>query len=320
MKGGFYFSPYGDGWHNLAADEYFLDTLGPESFLLYLFVNENAVILGRNQNPWRECDLEAMDRDGVQLVRRVTGGGAVFHDGGNLNYSFLCGRDVYDPDGQAEIILRAVRDLGVPAERSGRNDLITTDGRKFSGRAFCARGEIRQHHGTLLIRADLSRMPRYLRPSAEKLRSKGVASVQSRVCNLTELVPGLTVERVAQALRSSCERAFGPLADFEPDGTVLAEIAPYEEKQRSWQWRFGKSPAFDFTAEGRFAWGEAQFSLSVADGTVREAALYTDALDVALPDRIRALCSGRRFDELAAILSAAGDEAADLAVLLLRPD
>lgn len=320
MRGRFYFSPSGDGWRNLAADECFLDALGPEDFLLYLYVNENAVILGRNQNPWRECDLEAMERDGVQLVRRVTGGGAVYHDGGNLNYSFLCGRDAYDPDGQAEIILRAVRALGVPAEKNGRNDLVAADGRKFSGRAFCARGEMRQHHGTLLVSSDLSRMSRYLRPSAEKLRSKGVASVQSRVCNLSQLLPGLTVARAAAALREACEEAVGPLAPLGPEDPALAGIAPYEARQRSWEWRLGKSPDFDVSWEGRFPWGEAQLFFAVSEGTVRETKLYTDAMDAALPERVRALCAGRRFDDLPAVLAAAGGEAADLASLLRRPD
>ena len=93
-------APTGDGWDNLARDEWFLDHLRPEDWILYFYVNENAVIIGRNQNPWRECNLTAMERDGVQLVRRITGGGAVFHDRGNLNFSFITGADRYDVEAQ----------------------------------------------------------------------------------------------------------------------------------------------------------------------------------------------------------------------------
>ena len=152
-----YVSTSPDGWRNLGVDEYFLDHIGEDDMLLYFYVNRNAVIIGRGQNPWAECNLSAMERDGVQLVRRITGGGAVFHDEGNLNFSFIAGEKRYDLQRQLGMILDAVRALGIPCEFSGRNDLLA-DGRKFSGNAFCSRGCVRQHHGTLLIDADLTRL------------------------------------------------------------------------------------------------------------------------------------------------------------------
>ena len=122
MSNKLYVSTTPDGWRNLGVDEYFLDSLGPDDMMLYFYINGNAVIIGRGQNPWAECNLAAMERDDVQLVRRITGGGAVFHDEGNLNFSFIAGERIYDTDRQFGMILNAVRALGIPCDFSGRND------------------------------------------------------------------------------------------------------------------------------------------------------------------------------------------------------
>ena len=141
-----YIAPTGDGWMNLARDGYFLDTVKRGDVILYYYVNTNAVIIGRNQNAWKECNLSNMDRDGVQLVRRHTGGGAVYHDPGNLNFSFIMNERDYDLGRQLKVITDAVNALGVHAEVSGRNDILI-DGRKFSGNAFGLAHGNRSHHG-----------------------------------------------------------------------------------------------------------------------------------------------------------------------------
>ncbi len=305
-----YMSPTGDGWKNLAADEWFLDHLPEDTVLLYFYINDNAVIIGKNQNPWRECDLTAMEQDGVQLVRRVSGGGAVYHDGGNLNFSFIASRTRYDEQKQFELILQAVRSLGIACEFSGRNDLLA-EGRKFSGNAFCHRGPNCQHHGTLLVDADMGRLQRYLKPDPRKLRAKGVASVQSRVCNLKELCPGLTAEAVRRAVADSYRAAFGGCEMWEPDA---AGVAAYYEKQRSWEWRMGKTPPFDVELEERFPWGGVQLLLTLEAGRVSGLEVYSDAMDAGLPERLRSLLTGRKMDELSGPLRGTGDpQLADLA-------
>ena len=208
-----YISDSYDGWRNLATDEWFLDHIGPEDVVLYFYINRNAVIIGKNQNPWKECDLSAMERDGVQLVRRISGGGAVFHDCGNLNFSFNAGKNRYDKDRQHRFILETVQSLGIPCEFSGRNDLLAA-GKKFSGNAYCARGDAKQHHGTLLVSADLSRLQNYLTVDPRKMQSKGVASVRSRVCNLNEFVPSLTVEELLRVIprpTAGCTAILSPI-------------------------------------------------------------------------------------------------------------
>lgn len=311
MRNLWYVSPSGDGWQNLAMDEWFLDHLGPEDLLLYFYVNQNAVIIGKNQNPWKECDLAAMEGDGVQLVRRVTGGGAVYHDGGNLNFSFIAGEGRYDVTRQLGVILRALRDLGIPCEFTGRNDLVA-DGRKFSGNAFCARGQLRQHHGTLLIRSDLGRLQRYLQVDPRKIQAKGVSSVRSRVCNLSEFVETLDTDTVLAAIRQAFEREYGPVTEL----AQMPEATAYYHKQQSWDWRLGKTPAFDLELDPRFSWGGVQLLMTLREGFVEKLEVYSDAMDPDLAQRIQQALTGCRF-ESKALHDALLETAPDLADWLL---
>ena len=313
-----YISPSQDGWRNLAVDEYFIDTLGPEDMLLYFYINRNAVIIGRGQNPWAECNLAAMERDGVQLVRRITGGGAVFHDPGNLNFSFIAGEKIYNLERQLGMILNAVRALGIPCDFSGRNDLLA-DGRKFSGNAFCQRGSIRQHHGTLLIDADLSRLQNYLNVDPRKLQAKGAKSVRSRVCNLSEFLPGLSREAMLSAL---CEAFCAEYGAYERISDLdESAIAPYVEKQMSAEWRLGKTPRFDIEIENRFPWGNVQLLLTLRQCRVDELDVYSDAIDAAIADEVRSLLMGVEFSSrtMADALMASGKaQIHDLARFILQ--
>lgn len=294
MRNLWYVSPSYDGWQNLAMDEWFLDHLGPEDMVLYFYINQNAVIIGKNQNPWKECNLQAMDRDQVQLVRRITGGGAVFHDRGNLNFSFIAGEGIYDVERQLNLILRAVRSFGIPCEFSGRNDLLA-DGRKFSGNAFCARGPMRQHHGTLMLRTDMGRLQNYLQVDPRKMKAKGVSSVRSRVCNLSDFTPDVTIETMLAAIRRAYEEQYGAVTDFAPTPEQVAQVVPYYEKQSSWQWRLGKTPSFDLELDPRFSWGGVQMLLTLKDGRVEAADVYSDAIDADLAGEIRERLTGCRF-------------------------
>ena len=317
-----YVSTSGDGWRNLAVDEYFLDTLGPDDMMLYFYVNKNAVIIGQGQNPWAECRLAEMDRDGVQLVRRITGGGAVFHDEGNLNFSFIAGEGRYDLERQLGLILDAVRALGIPCEFSGRNDLLA-DGRKFSGNAFCKRGAIRQHHGTLLISADMTRLQNYLNVDPRKLKPKGVKSVKSRVCNLNEFVPELRRDDMLEALKRAYATEYGDYTELQTSQLDEAAIAPYYEKQKSDAWRLGVTPRFDLEIENRFPWGGLQMLLTLRHGEVSDISVYSDANDAELPGRVRAALLGAKFGSqpiAEALRAAGGQDMNDIAEYVLTLD
>lgn len=316
MSNYIYSAPTGDGWLNLARDGYFLENNKKGDVVLYFYVNKNAVIIGRNQNAWKECSIANMDADGVQLVRRHSGGGAVFHDNGNLNFSFITDEKHYDLNRQMRVILNAVSKLGLKAELSGRND-ITVDGKKFSGNAFSLAKGNRSHHGTILVNADLTKLSNYLCVSKEKMRSKGIDSVRARVCNLCELSSGLTVEAMRRLVIESFIEEYGAASEYVFDGTALAEVEERRERLASWEWRFGKTPQFDFETDKRFSFGDTQIYFNLRDGVIRETKVYSDCLDTELTTEIENALTGVHFrkEEIKAALSKMKDQsiAAELA-------
>lgn len=295
MSNQIYIAPTGDGWLNLARDEYFLDTVEKGDILLYFYVNTNAVIIGRNQNAWKECNLASMEAQGVQLVRRHTGGGAVFHDTGNLNFSFIMNERDYNLQRQLRVILTAVRQLGLDAELSGRNDLLI-DGRKFSGNAYGLSRGNRSHHGTLLVDANLDLLPNYLNVSQSKMRAKGIASVRSRVCNISEFYRDITVPQMMDMIIASFNAEYGDSCNHVLDDEAIAEINKRYIRQKSWEWRFGKTPEFDYCIDKRFSFGEMQIHLTLKDGIIRRADVYTDALDTDIADEVSKCLCECRFD------------------------
>lgn len=316
MSNYIYSAPTGDGWLNLARDGYFLENNKKGDVVLYFYVNKNAVIIGRNQNAWKECSIANMDADGVQLVRRHSGGGAVFHDNGNLNFSFITDEKHYDLNRQMRVILNAVSKLGLKAELSGRND-ITVDGKKFSGNAFSLAKGNRSHHGTILVNADLAKLSNYLCVSKEKMRSKGIDSVRARVCNICELSSGLTVEAMRRLVIESFIEEYGAASEYVFDGTALAEVEERRERHASWEWRFGKTPQFDFETDKRFSFGDTQIYFNSRNGVIRETKVYSDCLDTELTTEIENALTGVHFrkEEIKAALSKMKDQniAAELA-------
>ncbi|MCI6117440.1 MAG: lipoate--protein ligase [Clostridium sp.] len=316
MSNYIYSAPTGDGWLNLARDGYFLENNKKGDVILYFYVNKNAVIIGRNQNAWKECSIANMDADGVQLVRRHSGGGAVFHDNGNLNFSFITDEKHYDLNRQMRVILNAVSKLGLKAELSGRND-ITVDGKKFSGNAFSLAKGNRSHHGTILVNADLTKLSNYLCVSKEKMRSKGIDSVRARVCNICELSSGLTVEAMRRLVIESFIEEYGAASEYVFDGMALAEVEERRERLASWEWRFGKTPQFDFETDKRFSFGDTQIYFNSRNGVIRETKVYSDCLDTELTTEIENALTGVHFrkEEIKAALSKMKDQsiAAELA-------
>ena len=176
-----------DPYYNLALEKYLLESVTPDTCILYLWQNENTVVIGRNQNPWAECSVSCLEEDHVKLARRLSGGGAVFHDLGNLNFTFLVSEENYDLDRQLSVIEAMCHTFKISAERSGRNDILV-EGKKFSGNAFYNSKGRSYHHGTLLVNADMQKMPRYLNPSKAKLAAKDT-DTQGKLPFLTTITP-----------------------------------------------------------------------------------------------------------------------------------
>ena len=261
--------------------------------LLYLWQNERTVVIGRNQNAWKEVDVAALNADGGKLARRFSGGGAVFHDLGNLNFSFCVRKEDYDVERQLDVIAEAVRSFGIPAERTGRNDLEAY-GRKFSGNAFTKTDDGCCHHGTIMLRVDGDRLSRYLTVSREKLRSKGVDSVRSRVGNLADWCPDITVERLSVALRESLARVY----DLPVEVIEAPQVEKVQEKAaylRSWDWLYGRRIPFTIVKETRLSWGTVEVEMEINEGVIRSVRCYSDALDTTLPHCIEEALIGCRF-------------------------
>lgn len=284
-------SPY----KNLALEAYLLNTVKEDECILYLWQNERTVVIGKNQNPWKECKVSELEEDGGSLVRRMSGGGAVFHDLGNLNFTFLVTKDNYDVERQLQVILEAVKRRGIPAEKTGRND-ISVEGRKFSGNAYFSDGIHCYHHGTILVKADMKMLSHYLNVSREKLISKGVESVRSRVMNLSEYVPDLSIDMVRDDLVQSFQLVYDLIPEQLEIGQLpQQELQQFEDKFSSWEWIYGKNISFNYCIGRRFSWGEIEIGFEVVAGIIKDCRVFSDSLETELFDTLAHRLCGLKY-------------------------
>ena len=281
---------------NLALEKRLMDTVMPGTCILYLWQNQNTVVIGRNQNPWLECRTSLLEQEGGTLARRLSGGGAVFHDLGNLNFTFIMRKEDYDLDKQLSVLQAACQLAGIQAERSGRNDLLA-DGRKFSGNAFYQNSTHAYHHGTIMINVDREKLGRYLSPPKAKLEAKGVTSVRSRVVNLTELAPDLTIDKMKSYMVSAFEQVYGykttPVTLAEEEAAIVRSL---HQEYGSWEYLFGTPLPFTFQCEGHFPWGHVQLQIEAKNGVIIGVKLYSDAMDWSLSELTETALTGCRFE------------------------
>lgn len=289
----FYISDCLNPYTNLATEKYLLDSVGSGEIILYLWQNQNTVVIGKNQNALTECRCGLLEKDGGHLARRLSGGGSVFHDLGNLNFTFLCRSENYDLSKQMQVIKEACALGGISAEISGRNDILAYD-RKFSGNAFYNSRGKSYHHGTILVNADKEKLGKYLTPPKAKLQSKGVKSVKSRVINLSEINPALSIEMMKDYMLSAFKKVYG----LSPSPFVIADtpkISDLAEEYASWEYLYAPSLPFTFSCEGNFPWGNIELQLDVKGGKIQSVRVYTDALDHTLPDLLKNALRGCIF-------------------------
>ena len=302
-----YISEGTDPYENLAIEQELFNTTPADCCTLYLWQNANTVVIGRNQNAWAECQCALLEQEGGKLARRPSGGGAVFHDLGNLNFTFLCATEHYNVEKQLSVIQTACRLAGIKAELSGRNDIVA-QGRKFSGNAFYNAKGKSLHHGTILVTADRERIGRYLTPSRAKLRTKSVKSVKSRVINLSELCKDLTCDTMKQHMLTAFEQIYGLSVTYR-QSLNTQRIAALASSFADWNYRYGSPIPLSVSAKDRFSWGEIEIQIDVKDGIIRTAKVYTDSMDWSLSSQIENALSGRLLkpdvirDALASILT-----------------
>lgn len=287
-------------WFNLATEDWIFNTLNPDSHTLFLWRNSETVVIGRSQNPWVECKIDKMEEDDVFLARRQSGGGAVFHDLGNTNFTFLSPKDDYDQEANFNIIINALKKLGINAELSGRNDMQIGD-KKISGSAFKHAVDRSFHHGTLLVNANMQKLGDYLNPHPLKLKAKGIKSVRGRVANLVDFNKDVNHENLSNAIIEAFCEYYGDTAPVEElDEASLAKqpnLNKYYQQMADWEWRFGKTPEFSHHIETRFDWGIIDLHLDVKQAVIRDVVIFSDALNVELIDLLKERLTDIKYDK-----------------------
>ena len=266
-------------FYNQALEEFLLEYVNQESLILYLWQNQNTIVIGKNQNAFNECDVTKLENDHGYLARRLSGGGAVYHDLGNLNFTFLSHSNNYDINIQTDIIIDAINKLGLKAYKNGRNDLLIDD-KKFSGHAYYSRKDKCYHHGTIMFDVDQDKLNKYLTVSMLKLKDKAISSVKSRVINLKELNNDLTIDNIKNSLINSFENNYNlkhHLLDINDlDNNRIKQL---EEKYASNDWRYGKQKKFNNSIERKFDFGIVKVEYNLKDSIIDDLVIYSDSLN-----------------------------------------
>lgn len=281
-----------DPFLNLAVEDWLFQHCEKERVICYLWRNERTVVIGQNQNPYAECNVDLLEGEGGHLMRRTTGGGAVYHDVENLNFTFVAPAVMADTNRNFKVISDALGTYGIKAEVSGRNDM-TADGRKFSGSAFHKNATAALHHGTIMIKTDIEALRRYLTPNVSKLLKHGVKSVESRVVNLSELAD-ITVESLMPRIVEAFENEYGQkseMVDFD-SLSLVEEVRQRRDFYASDDWRFGRWRDFKATCKGAFDWGMVEMSLLMDGSTVLDCQIASDALDTDAVEKAKQLILG----------------------------
>lgn len=286
-----------DPYFNLAFEEYVLSNCKDDDYVL-LWQNDNTIVFGINQNPLEEINMAIAEQEHVNIVRRTTGGGAVYHDMGNLNFSYITDWDNGETSSYArflEPITKAFSKIGLDVVMKGRNDLLL-DGKKISGSAQRLLDGRILHHGTLLIDSDLAKIGIVLNVSEDKIKSKGIKSVRSRVTNISAYAKTkVDIEDIKKLL-----------LDQWFDGTVnevcfgekeLGEVRRLaEEKYRNWDWIYGRSPKFSYKKRMRFEGASIEVNLEVEDGHISQCVIIGDFLSLKSIQDVEKAIAGTKFD------------------------
>jgi lipoate-protein ligase A len=286
---------------NLAIEEYALKHLDVENTYLLFYINEPSIIIGKHQNTVEEIHVDYVRENGIHVVRRLSGGGAVYHDLGNLNFSFITkddGKSFANFRKFTDPVIRALRELGLNAELSGRNDILI-EGKKISGNAqFSSRGRMFSH-GTLMFDVNLDRVEKALQVKKDKIESKGIKSVRSRVANITDfLKQPMSILEFRSYLLKHIFAGQDPVPEYilsEADWQEIHKIS--KERYQNWDWNFGESPEFNVMRSKRFSIGSIDVRLDVGEkGIIKNCKIYGDFFGVGDVADIENRLIGRRYD------------------------
>lgn len=286
---------------NLALEEYLLRNFPGEDDILLFYINDHAIIIGKHQNTLEEINQQYVQEHGIDVTRRVSGGGAVYHDMGNLNFSFITQNrpeNVQNFRKFTEPVVAALREMGVPAESGGRNDILV-DGRKVSGNAQYISSKRMLSHGTLLLNTDLTVLSHALNPKPAKFESKGVKSVRSRVANIREFMDAdMDILEFRQRILRHLLRAEDGIPQYHltaADWEAVHKLSA--ERYQTWEWNYGQSPKFNVQRVQRFAGGEIDARIEVEKGIIRGARFYGDFFSGREPEELEGALAGVQYEE-----------------------
>ncbi len=285
---------------NLAIEEHLVRNLNIEGNILLFYINAPSIIIGRNQNTLEEINYPYVEENHIHVVRRLSGGGAVYHDHGNLNFSFI------NPNGREFLhnfkkftapVVKVLNNMGVPAEMNGRNDIVVEE-RKISGNAQYAIGTKLVSHGTLLFNSELTTVSEALNVKTEKIESKGIKSVRSRVANISEyLSEPMDIlefrERVKNGILAEANNGIYKLT--QEDWDSINKIS--KERYQTWEWNFGRSPTFNVQKTQRFPFGQIDARIEVHQGEIKHIKLFGDFLGLRDVSDVESRLSGVRYDK-----------------------
>ncbi|WP_409328039.1 lipoate--protein ligase [Staphylococcus pseudoxylosus] len=264
---------------NLAMEEYVLKNMPKDDSYFLFYINRPSIIIGKNQNTIEEVNQSYIDEQGIDVVRRISGGGAVYHDTGNLNFSF-----VTDDDGNSfhnfqkftEPIVEALKSLGVDANLSGRNDIQVGEA-KISGNAMVKVKDRMFSHGTLMLNSELDEVQNALKVNPAKIKSKGIKSVRSRVANISEFLDEpIDINKFKEIILKSIfgETQVEEYKLTDEDWEKIEKLS--NEKYRTWEWNYGRNPKYNFEREEKFEKGFVQIKLDVKKGRIEHAKIFGD--------------------------------------------
>ncbi|MGE7764048.1 lipoate--protein ligase [Peribacillus sp. NPDC096540] len=286
---------------NLAIEEYALKNLNIDETYLLFYINGPSIIIGRNQNTIEEINADYVENNGITVVRRLSGGGAVYHDLGNLNFSFITkddGDSFHNFKKFTQPVVETLEKLGIHAELSGRNDILA-EGKKISGNAmFSTKGRMFSH-GTLLFKSEMDHIVSALKVKKDKIESKGIKSIRSRVGNIADfLKEPMTVEEFRSFLLKNIFKDSGEVTEYvltEEDWEKIHKIS--EERYQNWEWNYGKSPKFNLQNSHRFPAGSVDIRLEVNRGIIENCKIYGDFFGVGEVIDIEQRLTGTRYEK-----------------------
>ncbi len=286
---------------NLALEEYLVRNLDMANDYLLFYINEPSVIIGKHQNTIEEINSDFINENKIHVIRRISGGGAVYHDKGNLNFSFMTRHSqerIHNFRMFTDPVIWVLNEFGINAVLNGRND-ITAGGRKISGNAQFTDTRSMFSHGTLLFDSNLDDVAKALNVKTAKIESKGIKSVRSRVANIKEFLTGdMTIYEFKERLIGSIFKEYTPESVYHLSENEWKEVYKLSEsKYRTWEWNYGRSPGFNLQKINRFSFGEIDARIQVADGIISDIKIYGDFLGHGDISDVENILKGIKFEK-----------------------